>query len=65
MVRGYMILNALCIAIPATIWIASVQVEYPHRLALIWIAIVLGQISYAKFGLGAIFADYWQTCSGY
>ena len=42
MVRGYMIINATCIAIPAAIWIASIQVEYPDRLALIWIAIVLG-----------------------
>ena len=37
-----MIINAICIAIPAGIWIASIQVEYPDRLALIWIAITLG-----------------------
>lgn len=41
MVRGYMLINAACIAIPAALWIASIQVEYPDRLALIWIAIVL------------------------
>ena len=42
MVRGYMIINATCIAIPVAIWVASIQVEYPDRLALIWVAIVLG-----------------------
>ena len=42
MVRGYMLINAACIAVPAAIWIASIHVEYPDRLALIWIAIVLG-----------------------
>lgn len=60
-----MIINAICIAIPAVIWIASVQVEYPDRLALIWVAIVLGQHSCVNFGLGAIFAEYLQTCLGY
>lgn len=40
MVRGYMIINALLIAIPSALWIASIQLEYPDRLALIWIAIV-------------------------
>lgn len=65
MVRGYMIINAICIAIPAAVWIASVQVEYPDRLALVWIAIFLGLSSYASFGLGNIFNEYLQTCSGY
>ncbi|KAF6229580.1 hypothetical protein HO173_011435 [Letharia columbiana] len=41
MVRVYMIINAICTAIPAAVWVASVQVEYPDRLALVWIAIVL------------------------
>lgn len=41
MVRRYMIINATCIAVPAAIWIASVQVEYPDRLALIWVAIFI------------------------
>ena len=45
MVRGYMIINATCIAIPAVVWIASVQVEYPDRLSIIWIAIFLGRFS--------------------
>ena len=56
MVRGYMIINAACIAIPAAIWIASIQVEYPDRLALIWIAIALGQSScVTTCGLGTVF----------
>lgn len=64
MVRGYMILNAGCVAIPAAIWIASVQVEYPNRLALIWIAIVVGRSFYVDIGLGSTFAEDVQTCSG-
>lgn len=59
-----MIINATCVAIPATIWIASIQVEYPDRLALIWIAIVLGFFPFANSGLGAMFAECWQTYSG-
>ena len=54
MVRGYMIINAACIAIPAAIYIASIHVDYPDRLALIWIAIVLGQSSFVNFGLGTV-----------
>ena len=42
MVRGYMFMHILCILIPASLWIASIQVEYPKRLALIWVAIFLG-----------------------
>ena len=40
-----MIINAACITVPAAIWIASIQVENPDRLALVWIAIFLGQSS--------------------
>lgn len=39
MVRGYMIMNVIAILVPSAIWIASIQVEYPKRIALIWIAI--------------------------
>lgn len=60
-----MIVNAACNVIPAAIWIASIQVEYPDRLALIWIAVVLGQSSYVKFGFQTIFAEFLQTCSAY
>lgn len=56
MVRVYMIVNAICIAVPAAVWIASVQVEYPDRLALIWIAIFIGQSPYANFGLATLLA---------
>ncbi|KAL9102338.1 MAG: hypothetical protein Q9163_002519 [Psora crenata] len=41
MVRGYMFVNAAFIVVPAALWIASVQLEYPARLALVWPAIVL------------------------
>lgn len=54
MVRGYMIINAACIAIPAAIYIGSIHVDYPDRLALIWIAIVLGQFCSVNFGLETI-----------
>lgn len=54
MVRGYMIINAACIAIPAAIYIASIHVEYPDRLALVWIAIVLGQFCFVNFGLETV-----------
>ena len=43
MVRGYMVLNAIAIIVPAAVWIASIQVEYPNRIALIWIAIFVGK----------------------
>lgn len=64
MVRIYLIVNTACIAIPAAIWIASVQVEYPDRLALIWIAIVLGRSSYLILALGTIFAEYFRLARG-
>ncbi|KAF4970931.1 hypothetical protein FSARC_2127 [Fusarium sarcochroum] len=39
MVRGVMICQALVIIVPAALWVASIHVEMPSRLALIWIAI--------------------------
>ena len=41
MVRGHMFANSVVVIIPSALWIASVQVEYPARLALIWPAIAL------------------------
>ncbi|KAI9863856.1 MAG: hypothetical protein M1813_003508 [Trichoglossum hirsutum] len=41
MVRSMMIHNALCIVAPSALWIASIHVEEPRRLALVWVAIVL------------------------
>ncbi|TVY32284.1 hypothetical protein LSUB1_G007218 [Lachnellula subtilissima] len=41
MVRGMMYLNAIMTVIPATLWIASVHISMPLRLAPIWIALVL------------------------
>ena len=43
MIRGYMIANSVTIVVPAALWIASVQVDYPNRLALIWVAIFVGK----------------------
>ncbi|KAI6761986.1 hypothetical protein HG531_002539 [Fusarium graminearum] len=41
MVRGVMICQAINIIVPAAIWIASIHVEMPSRLGLIWVAIAL------------------------
>jgi low temperature requirement protein LtrA len=41
MVKGMMISQVIAIAIPAGIWIASIYVDMPQRLALIWIALLL------------------------
>ncbi|KAG8674355.1 hypothetical protein FPOAC2_00369 [Fusarium poae] len=41
MVRGVMVCQAINIIVPATIWIASIHVEMPSRLGLIWVAIAL------------------------
>ena len=42
MVRGMLIACAVFIFIPSALWIASVHVENPARLVLIWVAIPLG-----------------------
>lgn len=41
-----MIINVIAIVVPSAIWIASIQVEYPKRLALIWIAIFIGEMRF-------------------
>lgn len=41
MVRAMMISQMIIIIIPSLLWIASIYVEMPNRLALIWIAILL------------------------
>jgi low temperature requirement protein LtrA len=39
MVKGMMVSQAVITLIPSTLWIASIHVAMPDRLALIWIAI--------------------------
>lgn len=49
MVRGFMLASCVQVVVPTALWIGSIYVEMPNRLALIWIAIVLdmwGQIFY-------------------
>lgn len=49
MVRGVMLASCIQVLIPTALWIGSIYVEMPDRLALIWIAIALdmwGQIFY-------------------
>jgi low temperature requirement protein LtrA len=41
MVKGMMILQAIIVLIPSSLWIGSIYVDMPKRLALIWIAIFL------------------------
>ena len=41
MVRGSMIYYAIIIVIPSALWIGSVHLGYPRRLALVWVAIFL------------------------
>ena len=41
MIRGHMYANAALVVVPAALWIASIQLEYPARLGLIWPAIAL------------------------
>ncbi|KAH8820490.1 bacterial low temperature requirement A protein-domain-containing protein [Xylogone sp. PMI_703] len=41
MVRAIMIVDSFAIAIPAGLWIASIYVDMPQRLALIWFSIFL------------------------
>ena len=43
-------MNVIAILVPSTIWIASIQVEYPKRIALIWIAIVIGEMPFPATG---------------
>lgn len=40
-IRGTMILHAVIMCCTSLLWIASIHVEYPTRLALIWPAIVI------------------------
>ena len=39
MMRGVMIAFIVLILMSAALWIGSIHVEYPNRLALIWIGI--------------------------
>ena len=43
MVRGFMTMHIVCVLVPAVLWIASIQVDYPDRFAIIWVAIFLGK----------------------
>jgi len=41
MIRGTMIMHCVLTIIPAAIWVGSIYVEMPRRLALIWIALLI------------------------
>lgn len=50
-VRGYMISNTVLIVIPTILWIASIHVEYPRRLGLIWVALFFGTSATQRNGI--------------
>ena len=60
MVRGYMMINVVAILVPSAIWIGSIHVEYPKRIALIWIAIFVGRFHSSKCGTRLTHTDYVQ-----
>lgn len=41
MIRGFMVCEAINTLIPSVLWIASIHVEMPSRLGLIWVALCL------------------------
>jgi low temperature requirement protein LtrA len=41
MVKGMMITQAIAIYVPSALWIASIYVDMPNRLPLIWVALFL------------------------
>jgi low temperature requirement protein LtrA len=41
MVRGMMVMQAIMVVVPCGMWIASIYVDMPSRLTLIWISIFL------------------------
>ncbi|RSM18835.1 hypothetical protein CDV31_002353 [Fusarium ambrosium] len=41
MIRGVMICEAINVLIPSVLWIASIHVDMPSRLGLIWVALAL------------------------
>lgn len=43
MVKATLYGNALVILVPVAVWIGSIYVDEPNRMALIWIAIFLGK----------------------
>lgn len=51
MVRGMMYLNVLMTLIPAALWIASIHISMPLRLAPIWLALVLDLIGVVSANL--------------
>lgn len=50
-VRAYMISNTVLIVIPSILWIASIHVEYPRRLGLIWVALFIGTSATQRRGI--------------
>ena len=49
MIRNIMIFHCAVVALAAAVWVASVHVEYPNQLALVWVAIfmdICGQVLY-------------------
>lgn len=68
MVRGYMLANTVLVLIPSTLWIASIHVDYPNRLGLIWVAILFGKTSRVMYSskpniLTTLIRSLWHDIS--
>ncbi|KAM6537206.1 hypothetical protein FALCPG4_003144 [Fusarium falciforme] len=74
MIRGVMICEAINVLIPSVLWIASIHVEMPSRLGLIWVALALdmwgqsiitglfryGKMAGEKSGIGNFLAKVFE-----
>lgn len=74
MIRGVMICEAINVLIPSVLWIASIHVEMPSRLGLIWVALALdmwgqsiitglfryGRMAGEKSGIGKFLAKVFE-----
>lgn len=49
MIRGAMVTSIISVLVPSALWIGSIYVEMPDRLALIWLAIVLDMYGHGVF----------------
>ncbi|KAM0440732.1 hypothetical protein ACHAPT_000033 [Fusarium lateritium] len=74
MIRGVMICEAINTLVPTALWIASIHVEMPSRLGLIWVALCLdmwgqsiivglyryGRVAGEKTGIGKFLAKVFE-----
>lgn len=65
MIRNVMLFHTVMLGIGVAIWIGSVQLSYPTKLALIWVAIfidICGQVLYVVVIMMAeVFGESWKN----